>query len=414
LTHKDLRQSQSYDCGSDKNDAINCAAKKGFTLVELLVVIAIIGMLIALLLPAVQAAREAARRMQCSNHFKQIGLAVHNFHDAYSALPPNVVLPGGGSIFFHLFPFTEQMSLYDYGIQHMTNPNAPQGWGGTWGGDRTFQHEWWNGEVEGDGVTTFTAGANIKKSFASVPWMKCPTRRSGVAMTRDDPKLNPYHWQNVTPGPQGDYVAVISWWYQSTGGLADWFDHLSERSYKNAPWLGNVLSKALTAHRGPFRCAILADPLPSPDRQLVTWTCRDTFARLQDGTSNQVIFGEKHIPKSQIGVCLFAAEDDTIKDSTSGDCSYLAGAQDYGGRSYQRQISRGATGEDDPNTMPLRFGDERLLVKDSVFLGFGSSHPGVCLFVFGDGAVTSLPVTTNPTVLGRLGAVNDGQPVSLP
>ena len=105
--------------------------QSGFTLVELLVVIAIIGILIALLLPAVQAARESGRRSQCSNNLKQIGVAVANYVDANKILPagsftadPPLIDWGGsqysGSILVHLLPFVEQQPVYDaFNFRHL-------------------------------------------------------------------------------------------------------------------------------------------------------------------------------------------------------------------------------------------------------------------------------------------------------
>ncbi len=115
--------------------------RSGFTLVELLVVIAIIGILVALLLPAVQAAREAARRMQCTNNMKQFGLAAQNYHDVHKTFPRYgyIPVPGYGpyrgwmiwtgySVHTMLLPYTEMNVLYDKIIFADTQPWSSWWW----------------------------------------------------------------------------------------------------------------------------------------------------------------------------------------------------------------------------------------------------------------------------------------------
>lgn len=87
--------------------------RRGFTLVELLVVIAIIGVLVSLLLPAVQSAREAARRAQCVNNMRQIGLAIHNYHDTLRRMPCGFWYEDRGSVLVHLLPYIEQNTLFE-------------------------------------------------------------------------------------------------------------------------------------------------------------------------------------------------------------------------------------------------------------------------------------------------------------
>jgi len=114
--------------------------RQGFTLVELLVVIAIIGILVALLLPAIQAAREAARRSECTNNLKQLGLALHNYHDTHRTFPYRQGGPGSSgnrlSGMVGLLPFMEQATLFDQIETGDSSGYVPRPWSWNTGGAR--------------------------------------------------------------------------------------------------------------------------------------------------------------------------------------------------------------------------------------------------------------------------------------
>ena len=146
--------------------------RRGFTLVELLVVIAIIGVMVGLLLPAVQAAREAARRMSCSNNFKQLGIALHNYHDTHNMLPPANINPGAyycdsflpadavimnHTAYMFILPYIEQSAIYDQINFSLPSGSARHGTGCT----RTVNDTWPNLAALDHEIPTFVCPSEV-------------------------------------------------------------------------------------------------------------------------------------------------------------------------------------------------------------------------------------------------------------
>ncbi|MDR3233278.1 MAG: DUF1559 domain-containing protein, partial [Planctomycetaceae bacterium] len=180
--------------------------------VELLVVIAIIGILISLLLPAVQAAREAARRMQCANNLKQLALAVHNYHDTHQALPPSCIYDQKISGWGLLYPYIEQAGLYDIlgsvDIAARVGTTAARRAPLIFDGSSTSNPSGWffNALANPNQIT----GENLeplRKAFGSVAAHHCPDRRSGTAYClsqtgyTDGPAGITYSFTSLTPSP---------------------------------------------------------------------------------------------------------------------------------------------------------------------------------------------------------------------
>jgi prepilin-type N-terminal cleavage/methylation domain-containing protein/prepilin-type processing-associated H-X9-DG protein len=323
-------------------------ARRGFTLIELLVVIAIIAVLIGLLLPAVQKVRAAAARIQCANNLKQIGLAMHNYHDSYNALPPDRIAMNWPTWAVLILPFIEQDNVYRL-----------------WNVQKRYYEQ--NGPV---GSAADPCPYNIKTYF-------CPARRTvPSSFSAPMPKAADVARGGAPrPGGLSDY-ANCGGTDGSNGALAE------GSSWQTVP--PNVNLDALP---------------PAPLGTLCTgFRSVTNFAAITDGTSNTLLVGEKFIAPADLNGGV--GTDGSVFSSGNGQEN-----------SFRRFLgNNGATPpvlrplvptitDPGPDANGNRWSDK----------AFGSWHTGVCMFVFCDGSVKPLPVGTNVNTLQLLGVRNDGQ-----
>ncbi len=366
---------------------------RAFTLVELLVVIAIIGVLIALLLPAVQAAREAARRMQCTSHLRQIGIGIHNFHDTRNGLPPYCIEFGRMSMFGLIYPFIEQQNLYDTILQGdgtRTGVNTPIADTSSWGWGDSLGHLWWNRLTQ-----------EQKNGFGSVSIYRCPTRRGSGPLITEGGVAGAAANGDRPAGPQGDYAMIV----HTVDPSNDWLWLWVLPVYR---W-GWTVDSVFYPSRGvmPYVVSPLRVSTPSYDSagEITGFEPSDSFAWWADGTSNQMVVSEKQIRPGLIGRCdleYTGGEDDDHADNPkSSDCSYLSV-----GFGDTRQSSNFSA------SRPVMWGFGR---DDQIgTFSIGSGHPSVVNVLIGDGSVRAFPINTSQSLLRKFANVNDGETVAFP
>lgn len=337
------------------------AKRAAFTLVELLVVIAIIGVLVALLLPAVQAAREAARRSSCQNNLRQIGLAFHNFHDTSNNFPPLRLAGGDGwaSCWVLVLPYMEQQNVYNQ-----------------WDLTKRYSQQSVNAR-QVHIKNLLCPGRRTPKDFSvSEQWyvqdstLPPEPRSAEGAQARFGPANNP-------PGTVGDYAACVG----------------DMRGNPNNPNAQNWFN---TESNGAI---IIGTPQPSvatssPQTLVLTsWQSNTRFSRIEDGTSSTFLAGEKHVPAKMFGRAK-VGDGPIFSGSWSAFPGRIAGIEDPLGRGPTDLTPSGG-------------------VVDGIYARkFGGVHPGICQFVFCDGSTRSIRTTIDGQSLRRYAVRNDGDAIN--
>ena len=328
---------------------LRAGIRPAFTLVELLVVIAIIGVLVALLLPAVQAAREASRRMQCSSHLKQLALASHNFELSYKGLPPLRLADNWPTWAAIVLPYLEQestLTLWD--IKQRYYQQTPQA---------------------------------LRQNL---PFYFCPTRRSVPSVFSTGDVRTAVTAFPDTPGGLSDYAASCGTQYTNYDGA------IVECIRNGDP----------TLLRNSQTGAVEQDTGGASTLQtiVIKWKVRVTLADVTDGASNTLAYGEKHIRLTSLS-------------GKSEDRSVFNGDTETGPVSREAGVTWDAAGKPIAGTeRPLAKRPQDAFLPSNVF---GSYHPSVCQFALVDGSVRPINNSIDNETLARLACRNDAKPVSV-
>jgi len=331
--------------------------RHGFTLVELLVVIAIIGILVALLLPAIQAAREAARRTQCGNQLKQLGLAAQNHVNAHGFFPSG----GWGDMW---------VGSPDLGA----GKNQPGGW--------PYQLLPYLEETLRRNAGRGTRGALSMEAAkemieTAVPGFYCPSRRAAL----------PYpYYKGAFRNANAPEVVGRSDYAANMGDVPYYSNDVGPPSLEAAKTYAWRHGEKLMTYYGI-----------SPHTGIVFQRSEIGMRSITDGTSNTYLFGEKNLSPEHYTTGRALNDDQSMYNGHDQDNLRST----YVGPNGDRWIPM----PDTPYTVEKPEAD--------YMYAFGGSHPGVWIAVFCDGSVHSLSFSIDPFIHQRLGNRQDGDPVDL-